>query len=457
MTPACEAHTAAISSVTMATSAPTVAAAERGDELGGDVGVRPGEPRGDELLAEPRDAALEVGGRPLALVGDARREHHGGVLEHGTAVAADHDDVVRRGERGRGELGVLCVGERVAPEEHHGALQSGRERAQLGDRAAADLVGRPAPLRLEPRAARRRGARARAAAPARGRGRARPRRSHGAAPTRNRALGSARAMRRMAASTTAAASATFGRPTTTTSPSPSWGSAERARSSSSGSAAAPSGCASRRPAAAASPSRAATVSGASPGRTRTEAWQTSLRRVWWSRARRGWSISRARPGAAGGTGRAARARGRRRAGGCSAPRRRRRSSPSAARPRGVASSPSPSWASTLSVRTTPLSSLAQRYWPSFVSAAPPIAPSPLGDDAVASRMAPRSLGDRLAPGDLDEHAVATHHRRGEPPPRGGERPRPPRRPARSWPRRRSGPCRRATRGSPGPRRPRAAA
>ena len=53
--------------------------AEGSGQLGGDHPVRPGEPGGDELLAEPGDAALEVRGRARPLVGHGGGQHDVGV------------------------------------------------------------------------------------------------------------------------------------------------------------------------------------------------------------------------------------------------------------------------------------------------------------------------------------------------------------------------------------------
>ena len=173
--------------------------AGRGDLVGDgcDVGVRRRTAeRGEELARRRRCPARRARARPASGRASMTRpsrfvvvpsrswatlvgEDHRRVLERGPAVAADDDDVRRRGERRGGELEVRGVGERVAAEEDDRTLQARGEGAELRDVSRPSLRGRTAPAGLEPRASRRRGARARAAGRARAPGRSRRRRCRG--------------------------------------------------------------------------------------------------------------------------------------------------------------------------------------------------------------------------------------------------------------------------------------
>ena len=106
-------------------------------------------PGGRDLLRQPADPSLDVGGGPGGLGVAGGGEHDVGLVDRRAGQGVDGDHRPSAGERPAGEVGVGEVGQRVGAEEHeHVELAAGRSGEDAGG-VEADVGGHRGPRLVE--------------------------------------------------------------------------------------------------------------------------------------------------------------------------------------------------------------------------------------------------------------------------------------------------------------------
>ena len=125
--------------------------AEAAGQLGGDHPVGPGGARRRDLLAEPADPALEVGGGAVDLGEAGGRQHDVGLADRLGEEHVDGDDRAGAGQAPLGEVAVGEVGQRVGAEQHQrvdrpsaaACEDAGGVEARLGRARVGQALGEP--------------------------------------------------------------------------------------------------------------------------------------------------------------------------------------------------------------------------------------------------------------------------------------------------------------------------